>query len=328
MKKALFFALLTILSFNNLRADYVPFEASSNLLPTSSISYSTGWRCDEFRVIEKDFVGETFIGSNKEKYKNIDIWQVGVQATLAIPGCYTDCGWDWLSQFYVEGYAYWGTVGNGGKRYIDFYLPDGTFDGSSKRNTRAGSTYDYQVSLGWLYPVTCEFGLAPIVGYSWDHQTIRPSTLISFESTESAPVTPAISIGEYYKYNWKGPFLGIELVYDFCDIRLDAGYEYHWVKSSYSLNSNQFDISPIFPDCTPRSQKSHDNHARAHVGYLGATWNICDCWALKLGGKYRNYWAGTDIARSNPELTEDCGFATYKPHWHSWEVTFDIAYRF
>lgn len=323
MKKTLLFALLSFLSFNNLRADCLPFEGN-NLFPKSSISYSTGGRCDEYRVIEKDFIGENFTGSNKEKYKDIDIWQVGFQATLAIPGCYTDCGWDWLSQFYVDGYAYWGTVGNGGKRYIDFYLPDGTFNGGSKRNARSGSTYDYQISLGWLYAVTCEFGLAPVVGYSWDHQTLRPSSLISFDLDP----TPATSIAEYYKYDWKGPFLGLELVYDLCDIRFDAGYEHHWVRSSYSLNSNRFDVIPVFPTCTPKSQKAHDHHAHAHVGYVGATWDICDCWALKLQGKYRNYWAGSETARNNPELTEDCGIASYKPQWHSWEITFDIAYRF
>jgi hypothetical protein len=306
----------------------------SALQPVTNISAANGFRRDEVSTFINatdaiefpDLPGNVFL-TDDLKFKRLNIYEIGVEGTLAVPTCWTN-GECFLSQFYLEGYAYWGKVYDGHFHVRDeSFDPDdsGVFTNSGK--ARSGTTHNYKAGIGYLFCINECLGISPVVGYSWDRLKARASHVV-----DETGAFPQIRQDLTYTTKWRGPYLGVNLAYDLNCFRFGAGYEYHWSRFRAS-----FDLAfPDDPDanCSGFSDRRRANRAYGNVVWLSGSWFFCECWDLSIRGKYSHYKArnGREIPRAGSFEAVGCSPTEVdkisSAKWKSWEVTGSLGYNF
>lgn len=249
------------------------------------------------------------VSTDDLNYRNLRIWEVGLQGRLAMPeDC--DCENWWLNNFFLKGYAYWGWVTDGDFDETITISPIGfpTTTFFDKGDADDGHTYDYSVGLGWLYPVSCEFGIGPVAGYAWDRQIIR---------TNHNRV--------HLTNKWTSPWLGFEMAYELCDCDMyfDAGYEYHWTRwHSQFINHNR----------SLNDTRRSNRHGSGHVAFFDAAWNYCECIDIIFGFRYTYFRTKGHESGRFPDGslggTAPVSGSVNSNNWRSYAVTIDLAYQF
>lgn len=311
------------------------------LHPISDVSLLTGWRSDEIKT-STNFGDDYGFGRNQVKLKNLDTWEFGIRGQYAFTG-FCGCEESFLDDLYIKGSAIWGWGDNGkfhfGNSSSGYSGYSGDYAGTTfgsihARNTR---TYDYDIGLGWLYAIDCNWGIGPTVGYAWNRITTHPKRHHQHDSYSSSSYSYddvgaayAYSSHEHFEYStkWYGPWLGLELDYEDCEWHFDLGYEFHWAR-----NKTRF--------MTDDNHRSHDSRY-GNVVYVDGWYDLCDGWEVGVGFKYRSFQSGrkhhhhdsysyssssdsADFAYAGDYSTGGRGGRTT---WNSWGFTLDLGYRF
>jgi hypothetical protein len=306
--------------------------------PVSDVSLTTGWRRDEIKT-STDFG----FGHTDFKLKGLDTWEFGIRGQYAFTG-FCGCEESWLDDLYIKGSAVWGW-GQNGKFHFgnnDSYSSDsysgfdsfdyrGAFDSIHAHKTR---TYDYDIGLGWLYAIDCNWGIGPTVGYAWNRLTTHPknrgSSSDSYSYSDSFDYSDSYSGNDRagYSTKWHGPWLGLELAYEDCSWHFDLGYEFHWAKSKSKYGNFG-------------GSNSHKSRY-GNVLYADAWYDLCDGWEIGLGFKYRSFQSGhkhhnrsgsyssysdSEFFASDYSYSSG-GFGSSRTKWDSWGFTLDLGYRF
>lgn len=296
----------------------------------SDITISAGWRYDDFssHIHQNIPIGsnESLIGGWKLKLTGINIWQIGGQFHLPMPGFFYDsCDYDlaWMENLYMRGNAYGGWLGCG-KYHETKEYGSGVPSTQYHANIHKGSSFDGTIGLGFLYPVCDEWSIGPIAGYSYDRLHINTKNL------ESSAIVPGTDYSVKFISTWKGPWLGFDFTYYFCEwnVTVDAGYEYHWA----SWNGKKQLSNPDVGNCTEFSDNRHSSNAHGNVAYLDARYTWCECWDFILGFKYQGFDVESGHMKPENQAASGC-LNTEKlkikmTKWNSYAVNFDIGYRF
>ena len=185
-----------------------------------------------------------------------------------------------------------------------------------------GQTIDWDLEGGYQFSFF-GFGAAPIFGWSYNKQDVRFRNV-----TNNGPTDPYLNGLRYVTY-WNGPFVALDLFYEFFNILVNAGYEYHWAhwKGFYYLPKPS-DIGVVFSNI----RRSHQ--AIGNVVYIDVMWNYLCNWTLGVSYKYQDFctsrgdfspYFGSFATQGFPEIQK-----TDVPNaeWQSHQVTLDLRYLF
>lgn len=287
--------------------------------PETGVDLVTGWKRGEVKTSlnAQDPEGETF-GFFPTKIKRIDVWQVGLQGRYAIPNFFENCECEtaWLTQFYLRGYAYWGRVFDG--KYTESATIIGGDSDKNRATVKRGYTRDYDIALGWLYPWCDNLGFGPVVGYNYQKIKTKNGKMTDQEGDEVVGTKNLRYISRF-----KGPYVGMDFVYDLCDFRFNFGYEYHMPIWSGKYKLPGFDNEDAFSN-NRTGKRGHGN-----VGYLDTRYHFCGCWEVGLGLRYEAYNSGS--GRATPIACEACNefppteVDKVRNKWRAFSINLELA---
>lgn len=313
MSKIRYFILMSIL-WSSFLIGELPFD--------SCLSCTGGWRNDE---LKNHIYGYVFQGipvfDNRAKAKHMNIWQIGFEGRLASP--YDECSYWWLQQYYMRGSAFWGW-GSTGSYHEKFtlFLPHRKpchVEGSVSK----AHTQDYNIGLGWLYPLACGFGAGPVGGYSYNILNYSIHNIHSERDHEEHILNNASA-----KSAFQGPWFGLDAAYVWRDLTFYTGYEFHWVSrwnGSFKLHGKDH----IYR----YSDKRTTHRGEGSVFYADFRWTICQWLESGFGFKYSYFDARNGKAKPlHGNFVRNglpCRFSKVKTtKWISYAVTWDAALVF
>lgn len=301
--------------------------------PWNELSLSGAWSTNDVRTkFNRNGTHESF------KAKDINVWKIGVQGHLSTPNfdcCCDDSGW--LNNFYLRGYGYYGWLTDGKFHDGRHSSSDGSVGGHShhRRKIRDGNTVNGNIGLGYLFPVCGEFAVGPAFGWAYDR--IRLKNKGHHHSSSSDDSVGRRDHGRRtLTSTWQGPWLGVDFAYNWClcdcgQIRLEAGYEYHWA-----------DLRSRFKQGHGSGER-HNNHSfrskngSGNLVYVNAWYNLCDCWDIGLGFKWRDFSgrrrshhhssSSSDVSVT-PVVTDSSHHGKNRNRWDEFEIALDLAYNF
>lgn len=308
LKKSIFTLMAGLLTIASLQAD----------IPQSDFSLFTGYKQAHLKtsLSASDPADADPFGYFPSEIKRARIWQIGIAGRYAFPDFLGNCGCEtaWLKSFYLRGYAAWGRVYSG--KFKDSSITVGGNSAENNTSIKNGYSRTYDIALGWLYPWCDTFGIGPVIGYNYDKLKTKQG---SFDNNPGADHVRYIS-------RFKGGYVGVDLVYNLCDWKLFAGYEYHWPKWSGGYRLPGYDNDDAYSD--KRSAKQ----GHGNVFYVDGRYVFCNCWELGLLFRYENYRSGSGSAV--PLCCEDCSeipsseYDKIRTKYHAWSINLELASSF
>ncbi len=259
----------------------------------------------------------------KSKIDDISIGQIGFDGRIMFP--YSSdpcCEFYFLNNFYLDGFAYWGWSGEGNKLHLTDEEDERTT--STHIKLKEIQTDDYQVGLGYLFDDDCwAFGVS--AGYAYNSQKIKSKGgEISTPSNIDLLTDPLFSDGYKTKTHWQGPWVGVELYYDWCHWAFTLGYEYHFA-TYHQTHKNPSSMPNI-------ASKIKANDAYGNVVYLDAIYRFCGGWQAGFEFKYQDWQARhghVTTHHANITLPPDETLkAKANAQWQSYSIMADIGYAF
>lgn len=296
---------------------------------TNSVETFGGWRRDK---LDMTLHGHEFKGAPADSFyrdfaDDINLGQFGLRGVFGLPqSCtqtYDPCCESFFnfSNLYVRWSATWGW-GSGGHYNLSSYNIGEEEEGQfASAKPRWANSQDYDIALGLLIPVSCEFGLAPVGGYNYD----RLKYSIRRFSSDSIDDPSELNGSRVYA-RWEGPYVGFDAGYKLCDFLIAAGYEYHWVTNF----RGQFKVPGDYLD-TASGDFITDNRSGsngyANVAHVDLNYNWCG-WDLGLNFKYRYFRLNSGRSRIQIESDGDTTYTTVKAHQQTYEVNAVIGLNF
>ncbi len=296
----------------------------------SEFNASGRYRYDQFQRTNKVRLHPpTLSQTDKVHADGINVWQWGFDGRFMVPPSF--CGnLAFLNNFYVDGYGYWGDGGKGGTLREDSHDFDLAERLVGKAKLTNAQTSDFQVGLGYLFS-WCTWGLGVSTGYAYDKLEIKTTHGKTSSPYPEAPFVddPIYKRGYRTTAVWRGPWTGIKLFYNWCALKFDLGYEFH-----YGRYSDKHAIPhSALAQAEGLADKVRARHAYGNVAFLNVHYYLCQGLALGAGFKYQ-YWQadhgrlrprfGTFISNGLPATTK----ISTDVNWSSYSATVDLGYFF
>lgn len=316
------FKLILSITFLSLAANLTALNLDSEF------NLSGRYRRDEINRTQKVTVNTPGTITDKIDANDLDTWQLGFDGRFIMPPLFCDC-FEFLNNFYVDGYAYWGYGGKNGKLTENSTTTpsEERFAGRAKLTDAQNS--NFQVGLGYLFPWEC-WGLGLSAGYSYDKFAIKPKHGKSRTSPETSFATdPRYRKGYTTSHIWHGPWVGLEGYFEWCAWIFDVGYEAHF--ATFNLIHSIAD-NPI-AEREDLAIRGRSNNAFGNVAFLDAHYYVCDTLVVSAGFKYQHWNVdrihtepkhGTFISNRFPTFTK----VTNKVTWSSYCFSLDMGYFF
>lgn len=275
------------------------------------LALTTSYRNDRLTTTANLYdPADNIIGQDKIKINGIDVYTVGLKGDV------TFC-----DNIFITGFANWGWVGGG--TYHERSAEPIVFDTNVKGHTNNGDTRDYSIGIGYLFSSGDCFRIGPVVGYAYDYQKVRLS------SVDTNGIDDPILADLSYNMRWQGPWIGFATEYRTCDALFNVGYEFHWVDWRANWTLDGADVPGV-----AFSDKRKSDCAYGSVLYADSSYALCDCWSVGLGLKFQ-YWkawhgelnprAGSFVAVGGTATEEG---KVPKATWCSIEIQLNAGYTF
>lgn len=296
------------------------------------VNLFAGYRHDDITIKHRypahnpDFKSHT-------KFKNIDIFQVGINARSTI-GCNfyarAEASWGWIldgdfkqsASLFHNAAPIWSRSGSSSQASVDLWQPK-----SHESTLDDKYVYDANIAIGYpFYFCDCSAIVAPVIGYAVDAQNFSHHGR-SFEIKRSACSGDRIESNSdcckhTYFNRWYGPFVGVDFAYrptNEC-FSLYAAFEYHWgtFKAKRSHDTGDFE------------RREHHADMDGWVVDLGADYELNNCWTVGLYLKF------TDFSASKHKRWDNSYDSYYGGHekaknsgsWNSYAVNVEIGRQF
>lgn len=313
------------------------------LLVGTSVSYANasmgqvtleaGYRQDQLQwkhaLPSRDPIFET-----SSKFKDIDIFELGLRADATL-GC----------NFYARVQGYWGWILDGDNQTTLKFHPIpflSTFDDISlaveaNRENRATINDNYvwggEFGIGYsIYFCDCSMMIAPVIGYSFDEQSIE----VNDNGARFGRGSEFFSEGNCCEtdtvFRWYGPWVGLDFYYrPVCECwSLWAEVEYHWG----AFNGRRHHAGGIHIE----KDKQHSSDMQGWVFAVGAEYDFCNCWTVGVEVEFEDFSANrhhrTDWSFSGFEFSDS--FVSFSPDnrerhsfdWNSYAVKLTVGRNF
>lgn len=298
---------------------------------SSLVEFEAGYRHDSinWRANSDDVV------STKTHFKNIDIFQIGVNGRTSIP-----------YNFYARASAHWGWI-------IDGDLEESTRVGFSafpvsglSANFEVGErienvldgkfVYDLDIAVGYPF-YFCDYAMSvsPVVGYSVDEQNLRvegnQGLVFEADSITGAlvPVLENSCCHSRFISQFWGPFVGADFEYVPCDAQwsLYAAFEYHFARHKIKRHGASIGIDGF------DNFHRHSRRAYGWVFDIGGEYEMENMWTVGLDFQWkdfrttrRHHYFGDSSYGSTADLSID-GFRDHTT-WHSYAISVTAGHRF
>lgn len=307
----------------------------------NSIEFGGGWRRDDIKISNSayNFNGGTLTDQEINDARNIDLGVFTIRGITVLPECLNQpidpcCNSFFnLNNLYARWSLAWGWGGDGKFKETDRQFVDGVqiFEVIDNGKAQRARSADYDIALGYLIPVGCDFGIAPVVGFNYDRTAYSIRKLVSeFELFDASQLN-----GTRITSKWESPYLGVDLGYKFCDIGIAAGYEYHWItkyRGTLRVGGRYWDTVDGFT-----AENRYGDKGWGHVVRLDLNYNLCG-WDLGLNFKYRLFrltggidtqpMAGSDAVRLPFDEVNYDSHAAMKARQRSYEINVFVGRSF
>lgn len=306
---------IAILSDNSLRFKRSRFDAR--------LSLNAGLRRDDFDWnVAGDSSGSNPNVRTEVTWDDLTIFQIG-----------TDFRADFRRKFHLRAGLAYGKILDGSSRQSDYLGDDRSSEFS--RVTAASDddrTLDAQIGFGYHFSFSNDrIGLTPLIGYAYNSQRLKMTDGFQVISDFgfSVPVGPLPGLNNTYETGWRGPWLGLDLVFRpklspdaETGLQIALGLAYHWTDYSAEGNWN------LHTNLGQPTQFDHDAEGNGVDVTASVEWMIKKNWGVDFGFVYRNRHAanGTEKARfSNGSTIER---QLNDVNWQSYLLGVGVKYRF
>ena len=310
-------------------ASPLPTEKKTASRIESELVLSAGYRVDDFDWnIAGDIHGNSPNVLSELTWDDLEIYQLELyNKSIVREVCY------------LRGSLSYGWIKDGDNQDSD-YLEDNRALEFSRSNNDADDSDTLDASLGIGYPFTFGsgfVGLTPLVGYSYHEQNLTMTdgnqtiTWISLDPDfpDGPPLGPMLGLDNTYEAQWKGPWVGFDLIFTSKDVhrylaQVEAyvNLEYHW--ADYCAEA---DWNLITRFAHPKSFE-HDADGDGIV--ISAGWNVVWSyhWALNANFDYQDWSTdhGTDRTFFSDGSVEETRLN--EVNWKSYAVMVGLSYRF
>ncbi len=225
------------------------------------------------------------------------MWEGGVRLTWA-----PDCQW------WIRATADYAKITSGNAIFNE--LP--TLDtGLTVTGKETGQAYDGSIGFGYLFELTCNFGVSP--SFSWvghRQQIYTNDTFIGSTPTGYRKVTAM----------WGGPSLGLDLIYECNCWYFEAGYAAQLNYCRQRINAPSSSITDI---------SAHTKYNYGSLVHLRAQWQMTRCLTLALQADYE-FVSGSNSGTVWPDAVTDVysNAAVTKTEWQSGTLSLSLGYLF
>jgi hypothetical protein len=295
----------------------------------SELVVSAGYRVDDFDWnIAGDIHGNSPNILSELTWDDLEIYQLELYNKTIV-----------REVFYLRGSLSYGWIKDGDNQDSD-YLEDNRALEFCRSNNDAdnGNTLDASLGIGYPFTFGSGFvGLTPLVGYSYHEQNLTMTdgnqtiTWISLDPDfpDGPPLGPMLGLDNTYEAQWKGPWVGFDLIFTSKDVhrylaQVEAyvNLEYHWAdycaEADWSLRTDF------------AHPKSFEHDADGDGIVLSAGWNVVwsDHWALNANFDYQDWSTdhGTDRTFFSDGSVEETRLN--EVNWKSYAIMVGLSYRF
>jgi hypothetical protein len=295
----------------------------------SELVVSAGYRVDDFDWnIAGDIDGNSPNILSELTWDDLEIYQLELYNKTIV-----------REVFYLRGSLSYGWIKDGDNQDSD-YLEDNRAREFSRSTNDAddGNTLDASLGIGYPFTFGSGFvGLTPLVGYSYHEQNLTMTdgnqtiTWISLDPDfpDGPPLGPMLGLDNTYEAQWKGPWVGFDLIFTSKDVhrhlaQVEAyvNLEYHWADYCAEADWN------LRTDFAHPKSFEHDADGDGIV--LSAGWNVVwnDHWALNANFDYQDWSTdhGTDRTFFSDGSVEETRLN--EVNWKSYAVMVGLSYRF
>ncbi len=280
---------------------YEPLDA---IQQSTTLDAYAGYRFDNLSTSVHSFDCDgVFRSMSRLKENRLSVWEIGLKAHLNY------CSW------YIRGFGSYGWIYPG--KYAESIKDErGSFN-KIKGKLNQGRTLDGLIGFGYLFSYDNTFGMGPVGGWSYDRQRVQA------EHVEVDGLEERLLNGLTYTTQWKGPWLGVDAVYENHGLIIHAGYEFHWAhwNGQWRLKRD----SEFFAHSDNRSGRS----ANGNVIYVDGQWNWVCGWRLGLGTRLQVWRAEHGRLTPIDRRLISCETSKLKAaKWYSAEIALDLGYVF
>jgi len=312
------------------KAGLSPRTAEKKTVPRleSELVLSAGYRVDGFDWnIAGDINGKNPNIRSELTWDDLEIYQLELYNKTIV-----------REVFYLRGCLSYGWIMDGDNQDSD-YLEDNRALEFLRSNNDAddGDTLDASLGIGYPFTFGSGFvGVTPLVGYSYHEQNLTMTdgkqtiTWISLDPDvpDGPPLGPFPGLDSAYDAEWKGPWVGFDLIFTSKDVhrhlaQVEAyvNLEYHW--ADYSAEAD-WNLRADFAH-----PKSFEHEADGHGIILSAGWNVVwsDHWALNANFDYQDWSTdhGTDRTFFSDGSVEETRLN--EVNWKSYAIMVGLSYR-
>lgn len=234
--------------------------------------------------------------------------------------------------FYLRGQLKKGRIYSGSNQDTDYNGNDRSNPWSQSKNAcNDGSVSDLTLGVGYIFkPSNSRISFTPLVGFSHHGQDL---TITDGYQTISEPILdkqifPGLEgafdgLDSSYETNWIGPWLGIDVAYDWKNSnRLAFSFEYHW--THYYAKADWNLISRF------EHPKSFEHNANGHGIVFNTNWRsqFYKNWSYNFDLSYQRWQTDSGVDRtffSDGSVSET---RLNKVSWESLAVMFGLSCRF
>jgi hypothetical protein len=295
----------------------------------SELVVSAGYRVDDFDWnIAGDIDGNSPNILSELTWDDLEIYQLELYNKTIV-----------REVFYLRGSLSYGWIKDGDNQDSDYLEDNRALEFSRSTNDADdGNTLDASLGIGYPFTFGSGFvGLTPLVGYSYHEQNLTMTdgnqtiTWISLDPDfpDGPPLGPMLGLDNTYEAQWKGPWVGFDLIFTSKDVhrhlaQVEAyvNLEYHWADYCAEADWN------LRTDFAHPKSFEHDADGDGIV--LSAGWNVVwnDHWALNANFDYQDWSTdhGTDRTFFSDGSVEETRLN--EVNWKSYAVMVGLSYRF
>jgi hypothetical protein len=290
----------------------------------ASVNLSAGYRTDRLNWhIAGNVQGNDPTILSELTWSNLKIYQLKLANRTVI-----------RDRFYLRGEFAYGTVVSGDNRDSDYNGDNRTQETSRTLNGVDGNTvWDASVGIGPRFSFfDSTMVVCPLLGYAVSEQDLNivdGYQAISNQPPDTPPVGPIAGLDSRYQTSWKGPWLGVDLLFSspctmgpFRRVGVIFTGEYHWVDYDADANWN------LRSDLDHPVSFSHEAEGSGLVAGATILFETGNHWGIELGMNSKSMT--TDAGQDRIYYSDGTSSATRlnRVHWHAFTVEAGFSYQF
>lgn len=282
------------------------FVVFATIEPQNYFCIDTGYRWDKISNRAVLYGDEPGVRSVSQIAKGLNSFLLGGKGRGTL-----------FNTIYGKAMAHYGWMAHDGA-----YKEEGSMTGGI-----SGHTVDATVAAGYLFPFGYCWGIAPLVGWSYDKLHVKG------KHVHAAILGVSPNMGNIsYKSRFQGPWIGFDLLFQpNCLWDFTFGYEWHYARWHGSRILSRGDLGISYGTTTGFSNVRDHHHLIGNVFSFEGSYIFRTNWSIGFGLRYQN-WKSSQTGHYKRTTTPlDPAFTSRlitDVSWDSFSATGRLGYIF